>query len=40
MAKGILVVPLEKLLIYPDMDGNALPRRTPAAIARNIHKVR
>jgi len=40
IAKGILVVPLEKELINPDEEGMKYPMATPMAIARNIHKVR
>ena len=40
IAKGILVVPLEKELIKVDELGKKYPIPTPIAIARNIHRVK
>ena len=40
IAKGILVVPEDKLLNVLGMEGRQYPNPTPIIIARNIHSVR
>lgn len=40
MARGTLVVPLEKELIKSLLDGIKYPIETPIAIAKNIQRVR
>jgi hypothetical protein len=40
IAKGILVVPLEKELMKSPLKGKKLPMATPIAMARNIQRVK
>jgi len=40
IAKGILVVPLEKELIIVEEEGIKYPMPTPKNMAKNIHRVR
>src|ERR1035437_9202308 len=40
IASGILVVPLEKELMKPAVDGIKYPKPTPIAMARNIQRVK
>lgn len=40
MASGILVVPLEKLLMKVADDGMKYPKATPISMAKNIHNVK